>query len=351
MTRAVLLATVALSVVMIAFGQQTAVALGDKVEAGSCANANSGSASGNSVTCNFDMPPEKLKELIEAALKGGEDPILDRLVQVSKTLGVTEDAAKTLLKIVGRDDKIPSDKLAEALTDVAGDYKRLQTQVTALNPDNPVARSLVDEARSEIDAGHLQHAHELLHAATQAQITATQKARELKEQAQAAENVEMLGAARSTAAEGNVALTERHYLEAAELFGQAAGYVPGGDTDDRGGYLTRQADALYRQGEERGSADALQASIEVYGRILAEYPRSQAPLFWAQTQNNLGIALETLGERESGEARLEGAVVALQRRARGVDARAGSASMGGDAEQSWQCARGPWRTGEQHCAS
>jgi hypothetical protein len=87
---------------------QGVVAFGDKVEAGSCAIANSGSANGLSLTCNFDMPPEKLKELIEAALKGGEDPILDRLVQVSKTLGVTENAAKTLLKIVGRDDKIPS---------------------------------------------------------------------------------------------------------------------------------------------------------------------------------------------------------------------------------------------------
>ena len=66
---------------------QIAFSLGDKVEAGSCAIANSGSASGNTVTCNFNMPPEKLKELIEAAVKGGEDPILDRLVLVSKTLG------------------------------------------------------------------------------------------------------------------------------------------------------------------------------------------------------------------------------------------------------------------------
>ena len=72
---------------------QAAFAFEDKVEAGSCAIANSGSASGNTITCNFDMPPEKLKELIEATLKGGEEPILDRLVGVSKTLGVTEDPA------------------------------------------------------------------------------------------------------------------------------------------------------------------------------------------------------------------------------------------------------------------
>ena len=40
-----------------------------------------------------------------------------------------------------------------------------------------------------------------LHEATQAQIAAAQEARKLREQAQAAEDVQMLGAAGSTAAE------------------------------------------------------------------------------------------------------------------------------------------------------
>ena len=53
----------------------------------------------------------------------------------------------------------------------------------------------------------------------------------------------MLGAAGSTAAGGDVALTERRYLEAADLFSQAAGYVPSGHTGEHGGYLLRQADA------------------------------------------------------------------------------------------------------------
>jgi hypothetical protein len=34
------------------------------------------------------------------------------------------------------------------------------------------------------------------------------------------------------------------------------------------------------------------------------------PLQWATTQNNRGVALEKLGERESGTARLEEAVAA-----------------------------------------
>ena len=38
--------------------------------------------------------------------------------------------------------------------------------------------------------------------------------------------------------------------------------------------------------------------------------RERVPLRWAMTQHNLGRALETLGERESGTARLEEAVAA-----------------------------------------
>ena len=71
----------------------------------------------------------------------------------------------------------------------------------------------------------------------------------------------MLGAAQSTAAEGNIALTEGHYAHAAELFGQAAGYVPLAHPDERLSCLDRQAEALLRQGDERGDNDDTQYSI------------------------------------------------------------------------------------------
>ncbi|SIT45782.1 hypothetical protein BN2476_480011 [Paraburkholderia piptadeniae] len=37
----------------------------------------------------------------------------------------------------------------------------------------------------------------------------------------------------------------------------------------------------------------------------AEYTRERVPLTWAMTQNKLGLALTSLGEREIGTARLE----------------------------------------------
>ena len=44
--------------------------------------------------------------------------------------------------------------------------------------------------------------------------------------------------------------------------------------------------------------------MAAYRAALEERTRERVPLDWAQTQNNLGNALETLGERESGTAHL-----------------------------------------------
>ncbi len=49
-----------------------------------------------------------------------------------------------------------------------------------------------------------------------------------------------------------------------------------------------------------------------YRAALQEWTRDKVPLQWATTQNNLGNALRTLGERESGTARLEEAVAAFR---------------------------------------
>ena len=138
-------------------------------------------------------------------------------------------------------------------------------------------------------------------------------------------------------------------------------------------------------GERESGTARLEEAVAAYRAALEERTRERVPLDWATTQNNLGNALATLGERESGTARLEEAVAAyraaleeqtrervpldwamtqnnlgnalwsarragerhgaargggggLSRGAGGTDARAGSARLGGDAEQSRQCA-------------
>ena len=298
----------ALLVLAVAGGKSAIAADDPSNTANACSIAAGRNAYNNTLVCNFGLTPEQLKQATEAAVRGATEPLLDRIDGISQKLGVTKEAAKTLLRIVGQQPDIPDDKLAEALTKVAADYKQLQTQAAALDPDNATARRLVSDARAAIDAGSLTQARALLKQATQAQVAAAQAARKLRDQAQAAEDVQLLGAAQSTAAEADVALTERHYDQAAGLFAEAATYVPSDHHTERLDYIDRQADALFRLGGERGDNQALQKCIGVYRRLIKERTRERVPLQWAMTQMNLGIALSTLGERESGTARLEQAV-------------------------------------------
>ena len=110
----------------------------------------------------------------------------------------------------------------------------------------------------------------------------------------------MLGAASSTATEGDVAspnaVTRRRRSSSAKPRSTFPTVTLATE-----GLPASEAGALSRQGDERGENAALQSSIEVYGRVLAEYPRSQAALDWAATQNELGVALwsaRRAGERD-----------------------------------------------------
>lgn len=73
-------------------------------------------------------------------------------------------------------------------------------------------------------------------------------------------------------------------------------------------------------GTQKGSNPDLVIAIAAYRAALREHPRHRFPLNWAKIQNNLGIALQTLGQREPGTARLEDALnahrAALQERQR-----------------------------------
>jgi tetratricopeptide (TPR) repeat protein len=70
--------------------------------------------------------------------------------------------------------------------------------------------------------------------------------------------------------------------------------------------------ALSTLGERESGTARLEEAVDAYRKALKERTRERAPLQWAATQNNLGTALIRLGGRESGTARLEEAVDACR---------------------------------------
>ena len=65
--------------------------------------ASSGLAAGGDVNSaiNFGLTPEQLRQAVDAATAGATGPLLARISAMSLQLGVTEDAAKALLRMVG----------------------------------------------------------------------------------------------------------------------------------------------------------------------------------------------------------------------------------------------------------
>ena len=120
--------------------------------------------------------------------------------------------------------------------------------------------------------------------------------------------------AETIAGRGDIALARLRYSEAARHFANAAAVLHAESTyqDQRIGYLEKEADALYRRGDEFGDNGALLAAIERQRSLLNLLPRERVPLAWAMTQTNLGNALLRLGERESGTDRLNEAVAAYR---------------------------------------
>ncbi len=102
------------------------------------------------------------------------------------------------------------------------------------------------------------------------------------------------------------------YRAAAAKYAEAASLADPFDRSDAWPFVILQAGALYDQGREFGDNAALVDAIKVYRYASDLRSRKQSPLDWAMTQNNLGNALQTLGERESGAARLEEAVAAYR---------------------------------------
>ena len=82
------------------------------------------------------------------------------------------------------------------------------------------------------------------------------------------------------------------------------------DADQRGVAQNNLGNALQTLGRRETGTARLEDAVAAYRLALEERTRERVPLDWAMTQTNLGAALQQLGTREAGPARLEDAVAA-----------------------------------------
>jgi len=172
------------------------------------------------------------------------------------------------------------------------DLRLLQDRLSSLErADDPSIAEFVGRAQAAIEQGDLAGADEFLAQAAQADLSAiaVSDARNLIRRRRAAETL---------SERGRVAELSDRSREAAQLYAQAADLLPESEQSTRWVYRMREAAALVTYGESRGDISDLRIAVETFqNRVLPLAPRELRPMDWAASQNNLGEALERLGER------------------------------------------------------
>src|ERR1019366_4354523 len=251
-------------------------------------------------TIIIGIPPEKLDELVRLRTKDLSDlseSQKDTLASLKEKLALNQGQVRAALEILGEADVSP-DRLGANLVEIAEKFKDLRTVAAAQRGDDAKIAALKALAQKAIQDGELGKADEFLAEVEKIQTGALERL--------------ALNAAQTTAQRGDLALTRLRYVDAAKRFAEAAAKMPAGHEEERWKYLNREAEGLYRQGYKFGDNEAARSATERYRNLAELRSRNALPLDWAVTQNNLGNALATLGERESGTARLEEAVAAFR---------------------------------------
>ena len=225
--------------------------------------------------------------------------------QVSADKGVPLPVLREILERLGEaETPLDAAQIEQRLRAKADEYQELRDRLGRLTNDDPRVQALRREAAALIGQARFDEADASLSQAETIDLAAVEELELIALRRRAS-------AAASRAERAAAARLRLDYRTAAAHFAEAAAIVANDDAA-AWNYRLSQAGALYDQGSEFGDNPALAEAIVVYRNALQLVPRERVPLQWATTQNNLGTALQTLGERESGTARLEEAVAAYR---------------------------------------
>src|SRR5690349_371107 len=227
--------------------------------------------------------------------------------ELAVRLDVTREVVISFFRIVGEQD-VPPAQIAVKLGEIATKYQSLKDRWSVLDMTDPATAVLATQAKAAVEAGRYDEADAALVRARDRQIATLQQAEQLAREALQAIESRRLSIAETDGKRGDLAMTRLRYVDAAQLYAAAASNVPSTRQDERRKYLEKEAVALFEQGHERGDNRTAALAIDRYRALVAVTDRLVVPLDWARTQNGLGLALWSLGEREAGTERLEEAV-------------------------------------------
>ncbi|MGD9966793.1 MAG: hypothetical protein AB7T59_09755 [Hyphomonadaceae bacterium] len=208
----------------------------------------------------------------------------------ARSLDLRERAVRSLaVDIFEGHPDLSFEACLELIREGAARLPELVAAARALNPDgDPLLADLKRRAIAAAGAGRLREALSLQ----------DQYAAALQRALERAVERPMLDLAASYAAAGDTAFVLGDYLAAADRYARAAEAAPQSAIEVRWRHRASQASSLWRRGDLFFDPATSQEAVRLYEQVVLPLaPREVRPADWAATQQDLGIALQILGER------------------------------------------------------
>ncbi len=273
-----------------------------------CSVVSQGDITDSAIQVVCGMPNDQVVEIVGLAASpaaGDRAALLARLdALLPATSQLRIEAVARFFAILG-EQPVESTQLADRFAAIAENHRRPLDEVGTLRVAELDVQAKRNQAQAALDLGDHDQARALLDEAraivrqkreTLARILADQQREE----------------AALVAEQAAIERARLRYRDAAALYREAADLLPEADVEDRWHNLVWAGIALDDQGNEFGDNAALTEAIATYESALGLAPRDTRPDDWATTQNNLGAAFQSLGERQRDAATLERAVVAFE---------------------------------------
>jgi tetratricopeptide (TPR) repeat protein len=244
--------------------------------------------------------------LIEALAAEGRLP---DVLAVKQRHRLTDGAFDRLLQHLDAQACPPADA-AMRLEEMASWLGALIETLTKPSNEDPQTRRIKAEAAAALAAGHFEQAMQRLKSARRLIREGRRRIEERLREGVLELNAQMVAEAQAIARLAEMELAQRNYASAAELYAEAQDSLPQNDRQSAWLYTMRQAEALFRQGDEFADQAALIDSVEAYEAALAMSPREAAAKNWAAAQCGIGLAHFRFGEREAGSDNLQRAAAA-----------------------------------------
>jgi tetratricopeptide (TPR) repeat protein len=246
---------------------------------------------------NLGLDEKKTAEAIAKAQKPLADQLERLAIQVAQEKGVPVAPLRAILLKLG-EAGVSDEDLPRRLDAMADEILRLRDEIAQDKQGPQELASFAQQAQTLIDQGDIAGASKVL-------AEGRASAHKLREQSSRYE-------ANFLAQEARVDHLQISYKSAAEKYQEAASLIAGFDPHRQWQLLLDRAGELYSQGDQFGDNEALMQAIAADRDAVSRANRDGAPRDWARAQNSLGLALLSVGRRDTDNTHLEGAVTAFR---------------------------------------